>query len=99
MQELPRRENGPDRVRAPRPYPWLPALIMVMTVLTLAIGALILRYLEERLVATTGESLALAAADVADKLDRLIFERYIDSKMIAQAFSQQARDVASLNSY
>ncbi|MBI4401008.1 MAG: PAS domain S-box protein [Nitrospirae bacterium] len=82
-----------------RPYVWLPVLIIVMTVVAVAIGVLALHYIETRLVATTGESLALAAAEIADKLDRLLFERYGDAKMMARAFSIQAHDKADLTEY
>ncbi len=62
-------------------YGRLPILILLMTLVILLIGAVALHYVENRLVATTGESLALAAADIADMLDRLLFERYSDIPM------------------
>ena len=77
---------------APRPYSWLPVLITVMTVVTLAITATALRYIETRMVATVGETLALTAAEVSDKVDRVLFERYGDVQMIARAFSAQPDD-------
>ena len=77
---------------APRPYSWLPVLIMVLPVLTMAIGGIALRYIETRMVATAGETLALTAAEVADKLDRVLFERHGDVQMITRAFSAQPDD-------
>ena len=74
---------------APRQYSWLSALIIVMTVATLAIGATALHYIETRMVATVGESLALTAAEVSDKLDRFLFERYGDVLITAGTFSAQ----------
>ena len=74
---------------ASRPYSWLPVLIIVITVATLAIGATTLHYIETRMVATVGETLALTAAEVSDKVDRVLFERYGDVQMIARAFSAQ----------
>ena len=57
---------------APRPYSWLPVLISVMTVVMLAIGGIAFRYIETRMIATAGETLALTAAEVSDKLDRFL---------------------------
>jgi PAS domain S-box-containing protein len=73
----------------PRPYSWLQALIVVMTVVTLAIGGITLHYLESRMVATAGETLAHTATEVSDKLDRFLFERYGDVLMMAEVFSGQ----------
>jgi len=70
-------------------YSWLPLLIIVMTVVTLAIGGSGLRYIETRMVATAGETLALTAAEVSDKLDRFLSERYGDVLMMAETFSVQ----------
>jgi len=81
------------------PYAWLPVLLVLMVVATLLIGAVALHYVENRLVAMTGESLALAAADIADKLDRLLFERYGDSQMIARAFASQTRNGPYMTEY
>ena len=59
--------------------------MLVLGVGALVIGGIVLHYVEARLVASTGESLALAAADIADKLDRILYERYGDIKMLEQA--------------
>ncbi|MFO0707200.1 MAG: PAS domain S-box protein [Nitrospira sp.] len=83
----------------PRRYGWLPFLIVFMTVLALAMGAVLLRYVERRLVWASGEQLTLAAAEVTDKLDRLLFERYGDVHMMARAFAIRASDRAYLTSY
>ena len=77
-----------------RSYGRLPILILLMTLVILIIGAVALHYVENRLVATTGESLALAAGDIADMLDRLLFERYSDIPMMCRAQAFQGRDVA-----
>lgn len=74
---------------APRPYSWLPVLIIMMTVITMAIGGVAFHYIEARQVATAGETLALTAADVSDKLDQFLFERYGDVLMMAGTFSAQ----------
>ena len=71
--------------RQPRvPYTWLPHLIILMTSVTLLIGFIALHYLEARLIAAKGENLALAAADIADKLDLLLFERYADIQILSR---------------
>jgi PAS domain S-box-containing protein len=82
-----------------RRYRWLPYVNVVMTVLTLAAGWFLLQYVERRLVDATGEQLTLAAAEVSDKLDRLLFERYSDVQMMARAFSLQASDSRYLSEY
>jgi PAS domain S-box-containing protein len=77
-----------------RPYGWLPVLIILMTVITLAIGTIALHYLETQLIASKGEMLALTAADIADKLDLLLFERYADIRVLAKAPIFQLNDNA-----
>jgi two-component system, cell cycle sensor histidine kinase and response regulator CckA len=72
-----------------RPYSWLWIFIVVMTIVTLTIGGATINYIETRMVATAGETLAHTAAEVADKLDRFLFERYGDVVMMAEAFSGQ----------
>ncbi|MEY4704105.1 MAG: hypothetical protein RL042_301 [Nitrospirota bacterium] len=69
---------------AGRMYTRLPILIVAITVMALAIGALALRYLEAQLVATKGESLALAAVSAVETLDRLLAERNGDVQLMAQ---------------
>ncbi|MEO6545736.1 MAG: cache domain-containing protein, partial [Nitrospiraceae bacterium] len=90
--------NNPSRAPAAgtavrrQAYSWLPALIIAMTVSTLVIGTLALLHIETRMVDTTGETLALTAAEVSDKLDRFLFERYGDALMMAGTFSPQSGD-------
>ena len=82
--------------RHPAPYPWLTPVMIVMAVVALAIGGLALHYIETRLVASSGEALALAASDIADKLDLLLAERYGDIQIMAQAKVFHERDVAAM---
>jgi len=77
---------------APRPYSWLPVLLGVLTVATLSIGAIAFRYVETRMTATAGETLAHTAAEVSDKLDRFLIERHGDVLMMARTFSVQSRN-------
>ncbi len=77
---------------APRPYSWLPVLLGVLTVATLSIGTIAFRYVETRMVATAGETLAHTAAEVSDKLDRFLIERHGDVLMMARTFSVQPKN-------
>lgn len=77
-----------------RPYSWLPTLIIGMTIVAILIGTLVLHYVETRLLSATGQNLTLAAAEITDKLDRLLFERYGDVQMTARAFSVRMEDTA-----
>ncbi|TAL11840.1 MAG: PAS domain S-box protein [Nitrospirae bacterium] len=87
------------RVSPRRFYNWLPTLIIVMAILAVSIGALALAYVKNRLIATTGESLALAAADIADKLDRILYEHYRHIQAMAHVPVFQGRDQAAMASY
>ena len=80
-------------------YSWMPALIAMMVIIALAIGSVGFRYLEGRLVASTGEALALATSAIADKLDLILYERYGDIKILAQAPIFRGRDAAAKTSF
>ena len=82
-----------------RVYAWLPVFLVVMVAVALAIGGLTLNYVERYLVAMAGESLALAAADIADELDRILYERYGDIQVLAQTPLMQGGDPATRSSY
>jgi PAS domain S-box-containing protein len=70
-----------------------------MTVVAIVIGTLVLYYVETRLIAATGQNLTLASAEITDKLDRLLFERYGDTLVMARAFSPRMDDPAYLSSF
>ncbi|MBA5866381.1 MAG: PAS domain S-box protein [Nitrospira sp. CR1.3] len=80
-------------------YRWLPLSIILLTLVAFAVGVWLLHNVERRLVSAAGEELTVAAAEVSDKLDRLLFERRGDAQMLARAFSLRAFDPAYLNSY
>jgi PAS domain S-box-containing protein len=63
-----------------------------MTFVAVVIGALVLHYVETRLIAATGQNLTLASAEITDKLDRLLFERYGDALVMARTFSFRMHD-------
>ena len=89
---LVKRMNGMPEAKAPRPYSWLPVLIGVLTVAMLTIGTIAFRYIETRMIATAGETLALSAAEVSDKVDRFLIERHGDALMMARTFSVQSHN-------
>ena len=91
------RPSKPAQERPP--YAWLPSLIIGMTFVAIVIGTLVLHYVETRLVAATGQNLTLAAAEITDKLDRLLFERYGDALMTVRAFSARMEDRAYQESF
>jgi diguanylate cyclase (GGDEF)-like protein/PAS domain S-box-containing protein len=80
-------------------YAWLPSLVIVLAAVTLATAAGCFWYMRDRLITDAGNDLAQAAADVADALDRALFERYGDAQMMADAFPEKMRDPEGLNLY
>ena len=78
---------------------WLPALILTITVATILLGGLALHYVETTMVASAGESLALAAGDIADKLDMLLVERYGDIQMMSKSQTFQGQNAAAMTRY
>jgi PAS domain S-box-containing protein len=77
---------------APRPYSWLPILLGVLTIATLSIGTIAFRYVEARMIATAGQTLAQTAAEASDKLDRFLIERRGDVLLMARTFSAQSQN-------
>ena len=64
----------PSVNRTTGPYPWLPAMIGVVILTGLAIAGVGLWSLRERLIESTGRTLALTAAESVDKLALLLTE-------------------------
>ncbi|WP_447987314.1 PAS domain S-box protein [Nitrospira sp. Nam74] len=75
-------------------YFWLPFLIVTLVGLAAITAAIALDVVKSALLRTTGESLALAAAEVAEKLDRVLFERYGDVQMVSRTLSGQTTGYA-----
>ena len=71
---------------------WLSVLVIAITVATILAGAFVLHYIETALLESAGDSLTLAAVDIADKLDMQMAERYADIQMLARALVFQGRD-------
>ncbi len=82
-----------------KPYRWLLILIVALTIVAVLTVNIAMRYLEDRLIDTAGESLALATAEITDKLDRLLFERYGDVQMLARAFASRPDNVQGMGEY
>ncbi|MBM4132523.1 MAG: PAS domain S-box protein [Nitrospira sp.] len=82
-----------------QPYGYLSALILSLTAMTVGIGLVGLYYVEQRLVATAGENLSLAALQTAQNLDRLLLERRGDANMMARAFPKQLGNLGFLTEY
>ncbi len=75
-----------DRLPTIRFYArWLPALIVAITLVALLLGGLVLQYVETSMVASAGQSLALAAVDIADKLDMQMAERHGNIQMLSRS--------------
>jgi len=68
-----------------RVYKWLPLQIGAVLVIALAMGAFVLSALERRFLNAAGETLSLAAADIADKLDLVLYERSGDVHALAKS--------------
>ena len=71
---------------------WLPAVIIALAGGALVIGGLVLHYVEKSMVASAGQSLTLAAVDIADKLDMQMAERYGDIQLLARSLVFQGND-------
>jgi two-component system, cell cycle sensor histidine kinase and response regulator CckA len=82
-----------------RRYRWLPHLLIAMTVFVVLAGIVLIRFVESRFVEATGGELRLAAEEVAEKLDRTLFERQGDALMMARAFSSRVSDPRYFSEY
>ena len=85
--------------REPRRYRWLPYLLIGVTLLAIPAGIALIRFVEHRFVEVAGEELKLAAAEVAEKLDRMLFERQGDALMMARTISLRPSDHKYLSEY
>jgi PAS domain S-box-containing protein len=70
-----------------------------MTVFAVLAGIVLIRFVEQRFVGVTGGELTLAAVEVAEKLDRMLFERRGDVLMMARAFSSRTSDPQYMSEY
>ena len=82
-----------------RRYRWLPYLLFAMTVFAVLVGIALIRFVEYRFVEARGGELTLAAQEVAEKLDRMLFERQGDALMMARALESRTSDPRYLSEY
>src|SRR5712691_511251 len=82
-----------------RRYRWLPHLLIAITVFAVLAGIGLIQFVEYRFVEATGGELTLAAAEVAEKLDRMLFERQGDALMLARALGLRTSDPRYLSDY
>ena len=74
-------------------------LLIALLTGSLAVGAITLHYIERQLIAAAGQTLSLAAVDIAGKMDLQMRERYSDIQMLARYRTFQTRDVAAMTAY
>ena len=82
-----------------RRYRWLPHLLITMTVFAVLAGIVLIRFVENRFVEATGGELTLAATEIAEKLDRMLFERQGDALMMARTLALRTSDPRYLSEY
>ena len=82
-----------------RRYRWLPYLLIAMTLLAVFAGVGLIRFVEARVVEATGRELTLAAAEVAEKLDRMLFERQGHALTMARSLELRISDANYLSEY
>lgn len=75
-----------------RPFTRLLLLILGILFLLAIIGSYGFYAIQRDLLANSGESLALAATDIADKIDRWILERVEDIDFMAQTLDLETQD-------
>jgi len=82
-----------------RQYRWLSLLILGMVVIALTVWLVLFQHLKQQLIVDSGNRLALAASDLAEKFDRVLFERYADIRLMADAAVFQGDNTAAMASY
>jgi PAS domain S-box-containing protein len=80
-------------------YRRLPLVIVALILVAVATCYVLINTVKHRLITSTGESLALAASDISDKLDTFFFERMGDATILASATELQSADPAKLSKH
>ncbi len=80
-------------------FQWLSWLRILIVVGVLAHAAFSIHQLEKQTVEVAGDSLTRIAADIADKLDLLLFERYGDMQTMSKSGILHGQDVHAINNY
>ncbi|MDN5943047.1 MAG: cache domain-containing protein, partial [Nitrospira sp.] len=86
-------------VLVPRRYRWLPYLLIGLTLCAIPAGIYLIRVIETHFVEAAGGELQLAATEVAEKLDRMLFERRSDVLLTARMVSLRPSDPKYLVEY
>ncbi|MDA0737499.1 MAG: PDC sensor domain-containing protein [Nitrospirae bacterium] len=81
-----------------RPFTRLLLLIIGILFSLVIIGSYGFHAIQRDLLANSGKSLALAATDIADKIDRWILERVEDIDFIAQSLAPESQDPETMTS-
>jgi PAS domain S-box-containing protein len=77
-----------------RLYAVVPLAATVIVLLALGLGIFLFQHLKDRYISTAGDNLAFVAAQMADKLDLMLVDRYGDIQVLAR--SLQPLDVADI---
>ena len=64
---------------------WLPLLVVAVVIITFAVGASSLYLMQQHLIQTEGEALAIAAVALAERVNRTLFERMGDIQLLAES--------------
>jgi PAS domain S-box-containing protein len=87
-------------VSSPRTrYRRLPLLVVALFLVAVATGYVLVNTVKRRLITSTGESLALAASDIADKLDVFFFDRIGDATILASSSELQVPDRSRISAH
>jgi PAS domain S-box-containing protein len=89
------KSESSKRVRYRRLLLFVVALILV----AIATAGVLINSVKQRLITSTGESLALAASDMADKLDIFFFERMGDVNILASSAELQFADKSRIKAH
>ena len=103
----PRASRWSDEAQPPAGTTWFSssrfrrqlAVVMVGLAVVAILGFSTINYLEKQLVEQGGHNLAVAAVDIADKLDALMVERYGDIQMMARSQTFQSGDPVAISRY
>ena len=93
------KTSTPPSVLGPRRYRWLPYLLIALTLCAIPGGIVLTRVIDTHFVEAAGGELKLAAEEVAEKLDRTLFERKGDVLMMARVTSFRTSDQKYLSEY
>jgi PAS domain S-box-containing protein len=89
-----KRESSP-RTR----YRRLPLLVGALILVAAVTAYFLINTVKQRLIKNTGESLALAASDIADKLDNYFLERMGDLSILASSSELQGLDKGRIRAH